>query len=76
MNATTLTGEQGFETAWKKLRLYYLGEAPEIVTYLKNTWMLYKKSFCKAWTNLIRYFGNITSNRAEGSYRGVKKKLP
>jgi MULE transposase domain len=76
MNATTLTGEQGFETAWKKLRLYYLGEAPEIVTYLENTWMLYKKSFCKAWTNLIRHFGNTTSNRAEGSHRGVKKKLP
>jgi MULE transposase domain len=76
MSATTLTGEAGFEKAWTALRLQYLGDGPEIITYLEKTWLPYKKSFCKAWTNLIRHFSNTTSNRAEGSHRGVKKKLP
>jgi hypothetical protein len=76
MDATTLTGEAGFDKAWSALRLQYLGEGPEIVAYLEKTWLPYKKAFCKVWTNLVRHFGNTTSNRAEGSHRGVKKKLP
>jgi MULE transposase domain len=76
INATTLTGEKGYEKAWSNLRLAYLGHYPQIVSYLEITWLPYKKSFCKAWTNLVRHFGNTTSNRAEGSHRGVKKKLP
>jgi hypothetical protein len=77
INATIITGEQGYEKAWRNLRLAYLGDYPQIVSYLEKTWLEpHKKAFCKAWTNLVRHFGNTTSNRAEASHRGVKKKIP
>jgi hypothetical protein len=77
IHATQLTGERGYEKAWQDLRLYYLAENPEIVSYLEDTWIgPFKKAFCQAWTNLVRHFGCTTTNRSEGSHRGVKRKLP
>lgn len=75
--ASQLTGEGGYERAWQDLRLHYLAENPEIVSYLEDTWIgPFKKAFCQAWTNLVRHFGCTTTNRSEGSHRGVKRKLP
>jgi hypothetical protein len=36
INATTLTGEQGYEKAWINLRLTYQGDYPQIVSSAGN----------------------------------------
>jgi MULE transposase domain len=73
VNATTVPT---FETAWDNLRCQFSVDHPKILSYLERIWMPFKESFCKACTNSFPHFGNTTSNRAEGSHRGVKRKLP
>jgi hypothetical protein len=63
------------KTAWNDLQRRY-AEYPKIISYLERIWIPFRENFCKAWLNNIPHFGNTTSNRAEGSHRGVKRKIP
>ncbi|XP_074308697.1 uncharacterized protein LOC141643434 [Silene latifolia] len=49
---------------------------PGLKKYCKNTWInKYKENFVSAWTDKVLHFGNITTNRVEGTHPALKRLL-
>ncbi|MCL7042826.1 hypothetical protein MKW94_005114 [Papaver nudicaule] len=57
-----------FETTW-------MARATSCVTYLCDTWLKYKESFCLAWTQNIKHFGNTVINRVKSEHGPLKKSM-
>ncbi|RZC65214.1 hypothetical protein C5167_008904 [Papaver somniferum] len=49
--------------------------APACVTDLCDTWLEHKESFCLAWTQNIKHFGNTVINRVETEHSPLKKSM-
>ena len=46
--------------------------APQAVAYLERTWLPYKESLIKAWTDRAMHFGVSTTSRVEGAHSALK----
>ncbi|XP_012850817.1 PREDICTED: uncharacterized protein LOC105970528 [Erythranthe guttata] len=45
---------------------------PKLISYLDDTWLIYKHKFVKAWTNKILHFGNTSTSRVESAHKSSK----
>lgn len=50
---------QEFETNYNKILSEYQTNI-ELLTYLQETWLVYKERFVRAWTDKVLHFGNTT----------------
>ena len=48
---------------WLNQLFFAHSKRPKLVSYLSDTWLVYKERFVHAWTNNILHFGNRTTNR-------------
>ncbi|XP_012853746.1 PREDICTED: protein FAR1-RELATED SEQUENCE 11-like [Erythranthe guttata] len=54
--------EEEYECNYREIVSLY-GQYPKLITYINETWLIYKERFVKCWTNNIVHFGNTTTNR-------------
>ncbi|XP_026422273.1 uncharacterized protein LOC113318345 [Papaver somniferum] len=57
-----------FETTW-------MTRNTSCVTYLRDTWLKHKESFCLAWTQNMKHFGNTIINRLKSEHGPLKKSM-
>ncbi|KAI1004522.1 hypothetical protein K3495_g3695 [Podosphaera aphanis] len=62
---------QSYEENVEKLRGLY-ASLPVMLTYISETWLIYKEKFVHAYSNNFIHFGNLTSSRAEGMHHMIK----
>ncbi|CAG8854728.1 12562_t:CDS:2, partial [Gigaspora margarita] len=66
--------EQEFATKWNEFLQHYMNK-PEVIKYLQETWITYKKCFVSAWTNDYLHFGNTVTSRVEAAHAALKRCL-
>lgn len=66
--------EHDFEKNWRLFEEFYK-EKGEIVTYIQQTWLPYKKHFVYAWMERFPHFRHRASSRVEGAHAKIKKYL-
>lgn len=66
--------EEELEQAWAFFEVLY-NEKPDVISYIRRTWIPFKQRFVKAWTDNCIHFGNRASSRAEGAHSKLKKYL-
>ncbi|XP_012856093.1 PREDICTED: uncharacterized protein LOC105975439 [Erythranthe guttata] len=64
--------EEEYECNYREIVSLY-GQYPKLITYINETWLIYKERFVKCWTNNIVHFGNTTTNRVESAHRASKR---
>jgi hypothetical protein len=47
----------------------------QLKTYLETEWLVVKEQFCYTWTDNCLHFGQRSTNRVEGSYNALKKRI-
>jgi hypothetical protein len=68
--------ESEFNTNWLALKHQYRDPAyAKVIKYLYRTWLIDRRKFVYAWTDVILHFGNAATNRVEGIHSAVKRKL-
>lgn len=61
---------------WDTLQEDYGHTHPEVIQYLKETWIgPYKPKFVKHCTDKILHFGNTATSRGEGNHAVLKRNL-
>ncbi|MBW0589378.1 hypothetical protein O181_129093 [Austropuccinia psidii MF-1] len=65
--------EKSFKDNWKKLQKQV--KNPEVLKYLKNTWLPLKEYYVPAWTNHHCHLGVGSTFRVEGAHAMVKPLL-
>jgi len=65
-----------FNAKWSALAIKWTVCEPEVVAYLRNTWISQKERICTAWTSQYMHFGTTTSSAAESMHRAIKADLP
>lgn len=58
--------EADYYTRLSELEDVYNG-FPQMLGYIKETWLVYKEYFIVAWTQKYLHFGNLAASRVEGS---------
>ncbi|KAF7140583.1 hypothetical protein RHSIM_Rhsim06G0117200 [Rhododendron simsii] len=71
---TNILYESCFNEAWQRLQIDYK-EKEFVRNYIKNTWLLFKEKFVKAWTGNHLHFGNRVTSRTEGAHAMLKRYL-
>ncbi|XP_012854485.1 PREDICTED: uncharacterized protein LOC105973988 [Erythranthe guttata] len=64
--------EEEYECNYREIVSLY-GQYLKLITYINETWLIYKERFVKCWTNNIVHFGNMTTNRVESAHRASKR---
>ncbi|XP_012828264.1 PREDICTED: uncharacterized protein LOC105949507 [Erythranthe guttata] len=64
--------EEEYECNYSEIVSLY-GQYQKLITYINETWLIYKERFVKCWTNNIVHFGNTTTNRVESAHRASKR---
>jgi hypothetical protein len=68
--------EADFEARWDDMKAKFSDEKhTALIQYIAKTWLTHKEKLIKAWTDLVRHFGNSASNRVEGIHHAVKRWL-
>ncbi|KAL2897234.1 Protein FAR1-RELATED SEQUENCE 5 [Bienertia sinuspersici] len=69
INAAT---QDEFDHAWTSLVDSY-SWFPAAVSYVRDTWIVHKEKFVRAWTNKVLHFGNTTNCRVESAHASLKE---
>ncbi|KAL2902295.1 Protein FAR1-RELATED SEQUENCE 5 [Bienertia sinuspersici] len=69
INAAT---QEEFDHAWTSLVDSY-SWFPAAVSYVRDTWIVHKEKFVRAWTNKVFHFGNTTNCRVESAHASLKE---
>ncbi|KAL2896106.1 Protein FAR1-RELATED SEQUENCE 5 [Bienertia sinuspersici] len=69
INAAT---HEEFDHAWTSLVDSY-SWFPPAVSYVRDTWIVHKEKFVRAWTNKVLHFGNTTNCRVESAHASLKE---
>ncbi|XP_012842287.1 PREDICTED: uncharacterized protein LOC105962517 [Erythranthe guttata] len=64
--------EEEYECNYREIVSLY-GQYPKLITYINETWLIYKEIFVKCRTNNIVHFGNTTTNMVESAHRATKR---
>jgi len=69
------TTEAEYDRVWGILQRQFRDSQPRILNYLVRTWLPFKETFIRAWTDKIRHYGNVDSSRAEGVHQAIKRRM-
>ncbi|ERF69733.1 hypothetical protein EPUS_09311 [Endocarpon pusillum Z07020] len=69
------TTETEYDRVWSILQRQFRHSQPRILNYLTRTWLPFKETFIRAWTDKIRHYGNVDSSRAEGVHQAIKRQM-
>jgi hypothetical protein len=67
----TASSTTEFDEAIKAMYEEY-GHVEGLMEYVERTWLVHKQKFVLRWTNNVRHFGNITTNRVESQHSVMK----
>lgn len=60
-----------YESRWREMSLQFAAY-PELIEYIKDTWLIYKEKFVSVWTQKTMHFGNTSTNRVESAHSMLK----
>ncbi len=63
-----------YERQWRKLKDKYKAETA-LLTYLQNTWILWRKRFMAPWINQHLHLGTVVTSRVESAHSVLKRYL-
>ncbi|KAI3833637.1 hypothetical protein MKX03_022415 [Papaver bracteatum] len=67
--------KEDYEDYYAHLETTWMTRNTSCVTYLRDTWLKHKESFCLAWTQNMKHFGNTVINRVKSEHGPLKKSM-
>ena len=64
--------EARYKSLWESMRREYIVSYPEVVEYLKNTWLIHDRKIICLYTGKYFHLGSSTSSRVEGAHATLK----